>query len=217
MKFSRLLVVEQSETIKGRRRWKCVCDCGKNTVVDALKLKNGHTKSCGCFALETRCANGRFKKKHGHNVNDGNTKLSRTWAAIKSRCYNKKTKGYQYYGGRGVKVCDRWLHSFENFVFDMGEPENNNMQIDRINTNGHYEPANCRWVNSKENAMNRRYCKQATLKRNCDHSRESFFLFCPLCGIEFADVDFQVANGGGAPTSPEGVLESGAKAGVMNG
>lgn len=71
-----------------------------------------------------------------------------------NRCYYKKNENFKYYGGRGIKVCDRW-HEFENFLRDMGERPDNTT-IDRINSNGHYEPGNCRWATSKQQTETKR-------------------------------------------------------------
>lgn len=79
----------------------------------------------------------------------------RVWSGIKTRCTNSKDKFFHCYGGRGIKVCDRWLNSFENFLADMGERPFRWSQLDRINCDGHYEPGNCRWTTPKENARNR--------------------------------------------------------------
>ena len=86
------------------------------------------------------------------------TSTFRIWTGILRRCNNSNFKHYKYYGGRGIKVCDRWLR-FENFLSDMGiRPEG--LQIDRINNDGNYEPSNCRWVTPSVNLTNRKFSKK---------------------------------------------------------
>lgn len=151
-KFNRLLVTEESEqkTNTGGVQWVCECDCGNIVFVRPNCLKSGHTKSCGCLQSETAK---KYKTKHGKRYSDE----YKSWAQIKTRCYQEKAENYKYYGGRGIKVCDRWMNSFENFYEDMGPKPSPEHSLDRYpNNDGDYEPGNCRWGTDEQQFRNRR-------------------------------------------------------------
>ena len=93
--------------------------------------------------------------KHGHTTLDGYTSRTyNTWRGMKARCSNSNSISYRYYGGKNIKVCDRWLKSFSNFLIDMGERPKG-MTLDRINSTGNYEPGNCQWATYHEQTNNR--------------------------------------------------------------
>lgn len=150
--FQRLTVIEYAgiSPMGARALWKCLCECGSTTTVTGKSLRGGHTKSCGCLISDlTALRNYRHGKSKSSNVYN-------TWIKIKDRCYNKNSPDYKDYGAKGVAVCDRWLHSFDNFHEDMGEKPTLDHSIDRIDTKGNYEPSNCKWSTDLEQANNTR-------------------------------------------------------------
>jgi hypothetical protein len=125
--------------------WLYQCNCGNKKVIRKDCVDRGKIKSCGCMksvSRRTKCF--------------GNKKEYESWLGMKRRCYKIKSPFYSYYGGRGIKVCDDWLHSFDKFIEDMGECPKDKNSLDRIDNDGNYEPSNCKWANSKEQSRNRR-------------------------------------------------------------
>lgn len=145
-KFGRLIVLERADKTPGaQQRWKCLCDCGKETFVTTGHLRSGHTSSCGCLGLERATAS---KVKHGQS----NTKLFRVWNGIKQRCYNKNVKGFKWYGGKGVSICEEWLEFSAFYDWAVSHGYIDGLSIDRIDPEGSYEPNNCRWITRSENS-----------------------------------------------------------------
>lgn len=166
-RFGRLVALERvGRTLapNGTRQsmWKCRCDCGNETVVKYIALISGNTKSCGCGEIENRYICNRKKRKSASSTFDISDlekhPLRKIWKSMLMRCNNPNVRGYKHYGGRGIKVCDRWSGhlGFENFVNDMGERSTPNHTLDRIDYDGNYEPSNCRWATAENQANNKR-------------------------------------------------------------
>ena len=150
--------VQRPDGVKDYHRFfLCQCDCGNMTIVSSGNIGRG-IKSCGC----ARKSGVYVHKIHGfasHKVYD---KLYHTWNAMKSRCYNQKSKDYKHYGERGIKVCDEWLSDFMKFrEWSMSHGFAEHLTIDRIDVNGSYSPNNCRWITVADQNRNKTTTKGA--------------------------------------------------------
>ena len=144
-RFGKWTVIEYA----GHSKWLCRCDCGAEKEIKTGELRFGSTHMCRkCTAKEQRKIT-----THG----ESNTKLYHVYYGMHQRCENKNAQYYNRYGGRGIKVCEEWSGengyiNFRNWAFESGYAEGKT--IDRINNDGGYEPQNCRWVGTIENANN---------------------------------------------------------------
>jgi len=141
--FGRWLVLQRVEDKGMQPMWLCLCECGTRSSVTGYTLRKGLSTSCGCYMREVFT-----NLQHGATKGRRWSREYQSWSNMKARCLNPKHEHYKYYGGRGITICDQWLHSFANFFIDMGRRPNK-MTIDRVDNAKGYAPDNCRWASAK--------------------------------------------------------------------
>lgn len=150
-RFGRL-TAESFERTPSGIRWTCVCACGRRVKVRTASLNNGNTRSCGCLQADKARSENTV---HGHTIEGKVSPTFKSWLSMLARCYDPKNVSYPRYGAVGVKVCERWRESFENFLKDMGRRPSRKFSIDRVDGSLGYEPGNCRWATRISQNRNR--------------------------------------------------------------
>ncbi len=164
----------------------CLCACGKEKEMRLDGVRSGRKKSCGC-------KRSRIGRTHGHCREDGaKARTYRAWASMLSRCNNSDHKSYAGYGGRGIRVCDKWSGSdgYPNFLADMGQPGNDE-SLDRIDNNGPYSPENCRWATRSQQQRNTRKSRLFTL----DSKTQPLSVWAAEAGLEYMTVSQRLQRG----------------------
>lgn len=153
-RYGRLVAIERCKRKKGKKTaWMCVCDCGNEANVNLGDLRSGRTKSCGCYRRENTAIIGKTAKRVTHG--DTDSRLYRIWNAMKNRCLRESTNAYQWYGNRGISICNEWLEYQEFKAWAVENGYSDKLTIDRIDNEGNYEPSNCRWITNKEQQRNK--------------------------------------------------------------
>jgi hypothetical protein len=169
-RFGKLSVIELAA--RNPARWRCVCDCGNEKIAYAGDLVQRKIVSCGCFKREILATSGY---KHGMH----NSGAWQSWSDMIKRCTNPKADAYKHYGGRGIKVCDRWLE-FVNFHADMGDRPSG-MTLERQRVNEGYNPENCEWIPAKDQSLNTRRTVRVVL----DGEEMALSAACKRLGLSY--------------------------------
>lgn len=186
-RYGRLVAISRDSYKNKKTWWKFQCDCGSLFVTTLDRVRSGQTKSCGCQNIDSIRSR---SITHGHSVGYSASKTLLAYRAAKGRCTNPANHKYPNYGGRGIKMCDQWLASFQTFLDDMGECPAG-MTLDRIDVHGNYEPGNCRWATPKQQARNR------TDNHFVVHAGERMILkdYCALMDISYEKSSSLLASG----------------------
>lgn len=177
-RFGRLLVLECcGRSNDGQKVYRCKCDCGSEKEIRSGNLRNGTSKSCGCLSAEMTSK----RNKETSTIHGGcGTRLYRIWIDMRQRCTWGKAINWHLYGGRGIKVCEEWQNDFSAFKeWAENNGYSDDLQLDRIDNDGNYEPSNCKWSTRSEQGNNRRTCVYITI----DGETKTLTEWCNINGV----------------------------------
>lgn len=181
--FGRLTVIDRSESTKdGRTKWLCECSCGNICAVIGRDLKNGHTRSCGCYRKE-------FPNHKTHGLIG--TRVYNAWRGMRERCYNQKNRSYKDYGNRGIQVCEEWRNdakSFAEYVSKLPHCEEKGYTLHRIDNDGDYEPNNVMWAD-RETQANNKQCNHLLVFNGETHTISEWSV---ILGIKYSTLSARI-------------------------
>jgi hypothetical protein len=158
-KFGRLTAIARDFSTD---KWKCVCECGKVHMARSGNLRNGTVSSCGCLGRENSVRMGRNLGQKAKRHGESGSRIHGIWCHMKTRCLCDTSQAYSYYGGRGIKVCQEWIDSYESFRdWALANGYTDKLELDRRDTNDDYCPENCRWATRVQQMRNTRKRRDA--------------------------------------------------------
>ncbi len=186
LRFGTWTAIQEAPKVGRNIRWICRCDCGTERSVLSGHLRHGTSRGCGCSKPRGQNSN---LFKHGKSE----TPEFRTWLQMHTRCYNQKSRDWESYGARGIRICAEWKDDFLAFLKDMGPKPSTHHSIERNDVNGHYEPGNCRWATKKEQARNTSRTRWVIYSGR----RMSLAEACERSGTPYATAQDRIAAGRG--------------------